>query len=173
MKYVNTFLFLFILIFRDISFASAAIMECYFSNSKYIGVISLDAISQQGMMRFKPKNEPSDSHWISCPLFVYDIKDLTKEVSPMIHFVFYKGLCESVPKDFNLDILTNHIVLYLNLWNERDIKAYIKWLKEYHRDACYIDTINLYFIRLIIRKFKIGTWGRGFAINTKSLGFII
>ena len=60
------------------------------------------------------------------------------------------GPCGSAPENFNLDIFTNYIVLHLSLWNEVDIKAYVKWLKEYHLEACYIDTIKLLYLRLIM-----------------------
>ena len=159
MKYINVLLIVIFLIFGSLSFANTIILECRLSNSKYVGVISLDAVGQ-GMMRLKPQDKSSDTNWISCPLFIRNIEDISRGVVPTINFVFSKGSCESVPQGFNLDIFTNYIVLYLNVWNEEQINANVRWLTEYHREVCRIDTIRLSDIRLNIGKFKRGLWGK-------------
>ena len=159
MKYTNILLILFLLIFGSFSFANTTIIECRLSNPKYVGIISLDAVGQ-GLMKLRPKGKSSSSRWISCPLSIYNIEDMSRGVSPSINFVFSKGACEFAPEGFNLDIFTNYIVLYLNLWNEKQVNASVRWLKEYHLEACRISTIRLSDIRLNIRKFKRGIWGR-------------
>ena len=157
MKYIP--LILFFLVFRNLSFANTTIIECCLSNPKYVGVISLDAVGQ-GMMKFRSKSKSSNSRWISCSLFIQNIEDMSRGVSPSINFVFSKGSCKSVPENFNLDIFTNHIVLYLNLWNEKRVSARVRWLKEYHQEVCLINTIRLSEIRLNIRKFQRRIWGK-------------
>ena len=159
------------MIFRTVSFAQGILIECQFSNSEYTGVISLDTVGQ-GMIRFKSENESSN---VSCPLFIHNIEDMRRGTSPMVNFVFYRGICESVPEDFNLDILTEHIVLYLSFWDAKYIEeGYFRWLKKHHhREVCSIDTINPLRLIQIIRRFKNGIWGRGFALTTRSLRLVI
>ena len=90
MKYINIFLFLFILIFRTLSFANMTLIECHLSNSKYTGVISLGSIGQ-GIMKFKSKDASSDNHWTTCPLFIHDIEDPIGGISTVIDFTIFNG----------------------------------------------------------------------------------
>ena len=136
-------------------FANTTILECDFSNPKYEGSVSLDALGE-GVLRFRPKSSPN---YMSCPLSVQDLNDMSGAISPSIDLAFFRQVCQPFDTDY-ADIFIRDMFLSIDLSSNRPTQARFHWLKEYHPEECTIQTISLFDLKLNAKKFKKGLWGR-------------
>lgn len=160
MRCWNVFCILGILTLQSSVFANTLILKCDLSHPKYTGHVSVDAVGQS-VLKFKPKKvSKKDKHqkMISCPLFIHNIRDVSRGVSPRISLVFLKDACQSTPKNFDSSIFTRRIGLDISLLNVEKPRGRLRWLRASHPENCLIKNIRLSDLKLNAGKFYRGLW---------------
>ena len=152
------FLYMIIFGFTFKSLANTKIIECRFSNPKYVGSFSLDAVGQ-GFIHFRSKNTSDKGSDMSCPLTIKYIQDVSQGISPSMTVEFFRNACQ-LRSGTDPDMFTRNIALYLDLLPNDKTRAKLNWLKEYDPESCKIKNIRLFDLRLNAKKFKKGLWGK-------------